>query len=217
MLIGATLAVLNPLSMVYFMVEWACYVTVTLTLKTPILVLRELKALKSSQKHQYPETLTSLLFCYLPLMMEASKEILSITWIVIGAPRTIINEMFLKNFKSNSWQTISPCGRKVVAWSDQIDTEILRKMSILTGATETEILLTAIVNSLKEYFRALDAKLPEYVLATANFVSRRELFVKNHEPRGLLCLPLPTRTPLFEDDLIETLQVCNYSKPIKNI
>ncbi|XP_043266539.1 uncharacterized protein [Venturia canescens] len=206
-LIGAIIRVLNPFNMVYSMMEWACYIIVTFTLKTPILILRELRALRSSQKHQYPETLTSLLFFYLPLMMEASIEVLSITWIAIGAPRAIVDEIFLKHAQSNSLQTISPCGRKVVAWSDQIDGDILGKISNLTGATETEILLTAVVGSLKEYFKSSGVEMPENVLATANFVSQRALFVKNHTPRGMLCLALPTRTPLFEDDLVEILQV----------
>ena len=134
-------------------------------------------------------------------------EIISITTIAIEAPRSILNQLFLKHAQSNLLQTISPCGRKVVAWSEEVDTEILRKISSVTGANETEILLAATVDSLKEYFRHSGLQIPDNVLATAKFVSQRALFVQNHETRGLLCLALPTRTPLFDDDLIEILQV----------
>ena len=207
MLFYALLVSLSPLEILNSIISWIWYLLVSLSLKTPILLLREIRALKSSQKHYYPETLTSLLFCYLPLIIQASIEILSISWIAIGAPRAIFDELFLKHVQSNQLQTISPCGRKVVAWSDEIDGEILRKISCLTGATETEILLTATVNSLKEYFKALELEIPSEVLATARFVSQRALFVKNQEARGILCLALPTKTRLFEDDLVEILQV----------
>lgn len=136
-------------------------------------------------------------------------ELFSITAKVVGAPRAILEELFLKHAQNNLLQTISPCGRKVVAWSEEVNTEILSKISSVTGANETEILLAATVDSLKEYFRHSGLQIPEEVLATAKFVSQRALFVQNHEARGLVCLALPTRTPLFEDDLIEILQVCN--------
>lgn len=208
MLLNALLKSMNPLEILYSTIAWTWYALVTLTLKTPIVLFREMRALGSSQKHHYPETLTSLLFCYLPLIVQASMEVLSIAGIVIGASRSIVDELFLRHSHENQLQTISPCGRKVVAWSDEIDADVLRKISCLTGATETEILLTATVSSLKEYFKASGVPIPQDVLATARYVSQRALYVKNHEARGILCLALPTRTPLFEDDLVEILQVC---------
>lgn len=134
-------------------------------------------------------------------------ELFSITWIAIGAPKLILEELFLKHPQANRLQTISPCGRKVVAWSEEVSLDVLRKITSVTGATEAEILLTATVDSLKEYFRHSGVRTPDDVLTTAKFVSQRAIFLHNNEARGIVCLALPTRTPLFEDDLLEILQV----------
>ncbi|XP_046141793.1 uncharacterized protein LOC114871014 isoform X1 [Osmia bicornis bicornis] len=198
---------LNPFELIYEAISWFWYLGVTLTLKTPILLLRELRALKSRHKHYYPDTLTSILWYYVPLIVLATMEVLSITWIAIRAPKTILEELFLKHPQTNRLQTTSPCGRKVVAWSEDVEFEVLRKISSMTGATEAEILLAAMVDSLKEYFRHSGVRIPDDVLATGKFISQRAIFVQNHEARGILCLALPTRTPLFEDDLVEILQV----------
>ncbi|XP_015433730.1 PREDICTED: uncharacterized protein LOC107189660 [Dufourea novaeangliae] len=198
---------LNPLEALYDTVLWFWYVTVTAILKTPILLLRELKALKSRHKHYYPDTVTAMLWYYLPLVVQASIEVFSITWITIKAPKMILEELFLKHPQVNRLQTTSSCGRKVVAWSDQVQLDVLRKISNMTGATEAEILLTATVDALKEYFRQSGVRIPDDVLATGKFVSQRAIFTQNLEARGILCLALPTKTPMFEDDLVEILQV----------
>lgn len=198
---------LRPLEIVYGVIVWNWYLTITLTLKTPILFLRELRALKSQHKHYYPDTLIYMLWCYVPLIHKAIKEMLSITWIAIKAPKTIFEELFLKHPQANRLQTTSPCGRKVVAWSEEVELDVLRKISNITGATEAEILLAATVDALKEYFRQSGVRIPDDVLATGKFVRQRTIFLQNHEARGILCLALPTRTPLFQDDLVEILQV----------
>ncbi|XP_076763938.1 uncharacterized protein LOC143431241 [Xylocopa sonorina] len=198
---------LNPLELLYIAIHWCWYLAVTLSLKTPVLLVRELRALKSRHKHHYPDTLISMLWCYVPLIFRATVEMISIAWIAIKAPKTIFEELFLKHPQANRLQTTSPCGRKVVAWSDEVQLDVLRKISSMTGATETEILLAVTVDALKEYFRQSGVRIPDNVLATGKFVRQRAIFVQNHETRGILCLALPTKTPLFEDDLVEILQV----------
>ncbi|XP_072743082.1 uncharacterized protein [Anoplolepis gracilipes] len=197
----------NPVDILYSCVALSWYIMVTSCLRTPLLLVRELQALKSRHKHYYPDTLTYMLSCYLPLIFQAIREVVSISWIAVTAPKIIVEELFLKHPQSNQLQTISPCGRKVVAWSEEIDIEHVRKIANVTGATETEILLAATVDTLKEYFRHSAVDIPDDVLATVKFVSQRAVFLRNHEARGILCLALPTRTPLFHDDLVEILQV----------
>lgn len=141
-------------------------------------------------------------------------EVVSIAWIAIKAPKTIFEELFLKHPQANRLQITSPCGRKVVAWSEEIKLDVLRKISSMTGATEAEVLLAATVDSLKEYFRHSGVRIPDDVLATGKFVEQRAIFLRNHQARGILCLALPTKTPLFEDDLVEILQVCMVIKLI---
>lgn len=196
----------NPINILHSCVALSWYITITLCLRTPLLLVQELQALKS-HKHCYPDTLTYMLSCYLSLIFQAIREVVSISWIAVTAPKIIIEELFLKHPQSNQLQTISPCGRKVVAWSEEVDVERVREITNVTGATETEILLAATVNTLKEYFRHSAVNIPDNVLATVKFVSQRAVFLRNHEARGILCLALPTKTPLFHDDLIEILQV----------
>jgi len=148
-----------------------------------------------------------MLSYYFPLLFQALWEAMSISWIIVTAPKVIIEELFLKHPQSNQLQTISPCGRKVVAWSDEVDIELIRKISGVSGATETEVLLAATVDALKEYFRYSCVSVPDDVFATVKYVSQRAVFLGNHEAHGIFCLALPTQTPLFHDDLIEILQV----------
>ncbi|XP_011639419.1 uncharacterized protein LOC105428689 [Pogonomyrmex barbatus] len=198
---------LNPIDILYSCVALSWYTMVTLSLKTPLLLVRELRALQSRQKHCYPDTLTYTLSCYLPLTFQAIRETVSVTWIAVTAPKIIMEELFFKHPQSNQLQTISPCGRKVVAWSEEVDVELVRKIANVTGATETEILLAATVDALKEYFRHSAVSVPDDIFATVKYVSQRAVFFRNHEAKGILCLALPTRTPFFHDDLIEILQV----------
>ncbi|XP_076169459.1 uncharacterized protein LOC143147771 isoform X2 [Ptiloglossa arizonensis] len=198
---------INPLEIFYGAFLWFWYLAVTFTLKTPIRILRELRALKSRHKHCYPDTLTSMLWYYLPLVLQAGIEVLSITWIGIKAPKMILQELFLKHPQANRLQTTSPCGRKVVAWSEEIQLEVLQNIANMTGATEAEILLAATVDALKKYFQISGVRIPNDVLATGKFIRQRAIFMQNHEARGILCLALPTKTPLFENDLVEILQV----------
>lgn len=197
----------NPICVLHSCVAWCWYIVIVSLLKTPLLLIRELQALKSRHKHCYPDTLTYMASCYLPLTFQAIREVVSISWIAVTAPKIVIEELFLKHPQSNQLQTISPCGRKVVAWSEEIDIELVREIANVTGATETEVLLAATVDSLKEYFRHSAVSIPDDVFATVKFVSQWAVFLRNHEARGILCLALPTRTPLFHDDLIEILQV----------
>lgn len=197
----------NPIDVLYTCIALSWYITITSFLKTPLLFVRELRALQSQRKHCYPDTWTYTLSCYLPLTYQALRETVSISWIAVTAPKIIIEELFWKHLQSNRLQTISPCGRKVVAWSEEVDVDLVRKIANVTGATETEILLAATVDALKEYFRHSAISVPDDVFATVKYVSQREVFLRNNEARGILCLALPIRTPLFHDDLVEILQV----------
>ncbi|EFN84341.1 uncharacterized protein LOC105183357 isoform X2 [Harpegnathos saltator] len=207
MVLDSVLKTFNPVDVFCSFVTWSWYIMITSLLKTPVLLLRELQALNSQRKHCHPETLTYTLWCYLPLMFQAMREAVSISWIAVTTPKVILEELFFKHPQSNRLQTISPCGRKVVAWSERVDVELVRKIANVTGATEAEILLTATVDALKEYFRHSTINIPNNVFATVKFVSQRAIFLRNHEARGILCLALPIRTPFFNDDLIEILQV----------
>lgn len=116
-------------------------------------------------------------------------------------------EELFRSRGSAEFRTLSQSGRKVVAWSDEIEIGLLQRISAVSAAGDAEILLAAAVDSLKEYFKCSGQPIPDQVLATAKFASQRSLYANNREANGLLCLALPTRTPLFDDDLVEILQV----------
>nr|XP_033321385.1 uncharacterized protein LOC117217699 isoform X1 [Megalopta genalis] len=202
----ALLKSLNPVDALFDGVLSFWRLTVTVALKMPVLLLKELRALRSRHKHYYPGTLTAILWYYIPLVFEATMETFSIISIAIKAPKLILEQLFLTHPEANRLQTTSPCGRKVVAWSEEIELDVLQKISDMTGATEAEILLTATVDALKQYFKQSHVVIPDRVLATGKFVKQRSVFMQNHEARGILCLALPTRTPLLDDDLVEILQ-----------
>lgn len=209
MILGSVVNSFNPIDVLCSLAALSWYIVITSLLKPPVLLIRELRALQSRRKHYYPDTLTYTLSCYLPLTVQALREAISISRIVVTAPKIIFEVLFLKHPHSSQLQTISPCGRKVVAWSEEVDVELVRRIADVTGATETEILLTATVDVLKEYLRRSAVSVPDDVFATVKYVSQRTVFLRNHESRGILCLALPIRTPLFHDDLIEMLQVRN--------
>lgn len=198
---------LDPIQNVTSIIHWLWYFTIISTVKTPLFIIRELRALQSRQKHYYPDTLTSVMSCYLPLIFQSFLEICSILKIISGATRSILDELFSKDKQSNQPQTVSTCGRKVIAWSVQVSIDTLDRISSVTGASHVDILLTAIVDSLKVYFQQSGDKVPRQVLATARYVSHRALFIKNKESQGILCLSLPTTTPHFDNDLVEILEV----------
>lgn len=152
---------------------------------------------------------------------------------MLSAPFAITGELLFRGRNGPNFRSVSQSGRKVVAWSDEIDVGLLRKIGTMSGASDAVILLAAAVDSLKEYFRwdlSLDTftcrwplplialtcfmilrcsgqPIPDEVLATAKFDSQRSIYVNDVEANGMLCLSLPTKTPLFEDDMIEILQV----------
>ncbi|XP_001606787.1 uncharacterized protein LOC100123177 [Nasonia vitripennis] len=203
----ALLNLLNPAEIARTTIAWFWYIGVTLTLKSPILFWREIRAVSLLHEHHYyPDSLVSIMSFYLPLIFRASLEMFSILTILASAPFAVIEELFRRR-SSAEFRPVSQTGRKVVAWSEEIDVGLLQKIAAVSGAGDAEILLAAAVDSLKEYFRCSGQVIPNEVLATAKFTSQRALYVSDCEARGLLCLALPTTTPHFEDDMVEILQV----------
>ncbi|XP_058805780.1 uncharacterized protein LOC131672524 isoform X2 [Phymastichus coffea] len=208
LLVQASINLLNPAEMLRTGAAWLWYLAVVATLKTPILLWREIRAASLlNEHHYYPDSLVSILSCYLPLIFRASLEALSILAIAAGAPLAIMEEL-LRGRGSDELRAVSQSGRKVVAWSEEIEVGLLQRIAAVSGAADAEILLAAAVDSLKEYFRCAARPLPAELLATAKFRSQRSLYAAGREPGagGLLCLALPTRAPLLDDDPVEMLQ-----------
>lgn len=168
----AVLNLLNPVEILRTSAAWLWYLLVTLTLKTPILLCREVRAASLlNEHHYYPDSLVSILSCYLPLIFKVSfpvsliasftksknfqstLEVFSILAIMLSAPFAITGELLFRGRNGPDFRSVSQSGRKVVAWSEEIDLGLLRKIGTMSGASDAVILLAAAVDSLKEYFR----------------------------------------------------------------
>lgn len=74
--------------------------------------------------------------------------------IFYSAPRVIFEEIFLPEHPRNvhQLQTLSFCGRKVVNWSAPVPVEIVKKLRQVTGSTTSEVAMSAVASSLRDYF-----------------------------------------------------------------
>jgi hypothetical protein len=181
---------------------YICAVTV------PIFVITEVWALVSRKtNYGFYETIAESSCNYWSLVLAAIKEASYIWTIIYTAPRILIQELVISHHgPKHQLQTVSLCGRKVVAWSDPIPLDIIRKISSSVGASATEILISAISGALREYFRQFCLPVPESVLTTARYFPVEGLMKHSRgvdsprfpTGRGLLCLPLPT-SPVYDD------------------
>ncbi|XP_011499973.1 PREDICTED: uncharacterized protein LOC105363859 isoform X2 [Ceratosolen solmsi marchali] len=205
---NALFNLLNPIENLRLIITWIWYFLISASIKAPIMLWREIRTAILLHKHNYySDSVVSTLSYYLPLLFRASLEVISILVIIVNAPFAIVRELFSNRDNAN-FRTVSQSGRKVVAWSEEIEIAFLQKMSTLNGASVTENLLAAAVDSLKEYFRYSGQSIPNEILATANFTSQKTLYVSDSDATGLLCLALPTKTPLLKEsnNLIGILQ-----------
>lgn len=75
LLLQALLNLLNPAEIVRTSVAWLWYLGVTVVLKSPILLWRELRAASLlHEHHNYPDSLVSIMSCYLPLIFRVSDS-----------------------------------------------------------------------------------------------------------------------------------------------
>ncbi|XP_021938483.1 uncharacterized protein LOC110839019 isoform X2 [Zootermopsis nevadensis] len=187
---------------VFWRTGYICAVTV------PLFAITEFWALVSRKtNYSFSETTAESSFNYWSLFLASIKEAVCIMTIIYTAPRMLIQELIISHHgPKHQLQTVSLCGRKVVAWSDPISLDIIRKISSSVGASTTEILVSAISGALREYFRQFCLPVPESVLTTARFFPLEGLMrhsrVDDRPPipsgRGLICLPLPT-SPVYDD------------------
>lgn len=188
---------LDPRNVAMGCLKIAWFFAVTTTLKVPVLIYYELAAVYSCLVLKYcahPHTFVGNIYSYVPLMYYASKELTFYVKILFQAPLTILREIF---FKSETFQTVTLCGRKVVAWSDPVKTEHLKAIARKTGTTETEVALAAASAGISQYLiHVIKEEIPDSLPITAMNVSSNFVFAggPNVKPSdsmsGILCLTL---------------------------
>ena len=205
---------LSPKQLLLSCISVCWWMSHTLTVALPLFVLHEIRSLVSmTVNHDLSERPTS----YLSLVLAAFKEAVCLCTIIYTAPRMLVQELVTSHRgTTHHLQTVSLCGRKVVAWSDPIPLDTIRKISSSIGTSTTAVLISSVSGALREYFRHFCLPIQESVLTTARYFplesltrpsrgadgSRRTL-----SGQGLLCLALPTST-LYDDpkEIVQEMQ-----------
>ncbi|KAE8738393.1 hypothetical protein FOCC_FOCC016114 [Frankliniella occidentalis] len=159
-----------------------------------VLVLALEAALLTKYRGRYTESLMSR-SPYLRLWWQSLHEAMRLAETVFRAPRLLVEDLLLSNRNQppHHFQTVSLCGRKVVAWSDPFPQDLIQQMADATGASSSEVCLSALSGALREYFRSHGLAVPENVLTTARYCLLEELVggPAQSGSGGLACIALP--------------------------
>nr|CAD7204931.1 unnamed protein product [Timema douglasi] len=196
---------LHPLNMILSTFYLGWWFLVTFSFKLPLLVLLEMKGLCMKGK---TSTFVHLVCLYCALLYDAAREMWLMLRILFTAPRILFEDLFMtRRGAKHQLQTVSLCGRKVVAWSEPVQLDLVRRIASATEATPSEVLISAVTGALREYFRQFGFPVPDSVLCTARFFPLESLLTSKSCPAdctpqrgGLLCLPLPTKIPRGDDN-----------------
>nr|CAD7449238.1 unnamed protein product [Timema bartmani] len=208
----AIINTLHPLNIILSILYLGWWFLVTFSFKLPLLFLLELRFLCMKGK---TSTFVHLVCLYCALMYDAAREIWIMLRILFTAPRILFEDLFMtRRGAKHQLQTVSLCGRKVVAWSEPVQLDLVRRIASATGATPSEVLISAVTGALREYFRQFGFPVPDSVLCTARFFPLESLLTSKSCPAGctpqrggLLCLPLPTKIPRGDNnDPVEGLK-----------
>lgn len=82
---------------------------------------------------------------YLRLGWHSLCELARLAHLVFRAPRLLIEDVLLSNRDQppHHFQTVSLCGRKVVAWSDPFPQDLIQQVAEATGASSSEVSVAA--------------------------------------------------------------------------
>lgn len=140
-------------------------------------------------------TFFKFFFEYIPLTWAAIKESYDIFYGLYSAPMLVYQEVFERNkyCDIHSLQKVSLCGRKVISWSDEIN---LDEIQSIPNITETELVFTAISNSLHDFFVKIDKchAPPQQIDVSFTSIDDSHLLGKsplNHDTNGMICLSMP--------------------------
>jgi hypothetical protein len=188
------------------------------TVALPVFIVNEIRSFVSMAANRgLSECTTERPFSYLYLVLAAVKEAFCLCAIIYTAPRMLLQELVTSHRGTlHHLQTVSLCGRKVVAWSDPVPLDTIGKISSSVGASTTAVLLSSVCGALREYFHQFCLPVPESVLTTARYFPMESLTRPSRgsdgstaslSGQGLVCLPLPT-SPVYDDpkDSLQEIQ-----------
>ncbi|XP_050298401.1 uncharacterized protein LOC126737520 [Anthonomus grandis grandis] len=173
------------------------FIMVSIPIRLPIILYSESLAFYSCLRLNYcpyPHTLIGILYYYIPLVYKSLLELLEMIKIIFLAPRTVVQDILLQE---ESLQTITLCGRKAVAWSDPVKTEVIKRTARKLGISDTEVSLSACAMGISKYFAQINDSVPNDVPVTMRNINSQYLFATgpNIKPAdsvsGIICLNLP--------------------------
>lgn len=201
----------DPRNVTLSVLKIAWFASIALAFKLPVLLYYEAAAFYSClvlKYCAYPHTFVGNVYSYVPLIYYATKELVYYLKILFQAPITILQEIF---FKSETFQTVTLCGRKVVAWSEPIRTENIRAIAKKSNATETEVALAATSAGISQYLiHVVKEAIPDSLPITAINVNSNFVFAcgPNVKPSdsisGILCLTLSSLQS--QKDMLQVLR-----------
>ncbi|KAF2896582.1 hypothetical protein ILUMI_09594, partial [Ignelater luminosus] len=210
--LNAVFETLHPINIIKGTINW-WYCGFVFTLKIPLLFYYEIMAFYSCltlQYCRYSNTMVGFVYNYVPLLYSTGKEICYYLKLLIQAPNIVLEQLL---FEPETIQTIPPCGRKVVAWSEPVKTELIRKIAKHTAVSETELLLATVSVTIARYCCQAGIIVPTEIPVTIRNVSSNYVFLSgtNVKPQdavsGLLGLRLPVLNAEKDETLLENLRV----------
>lgn len=219
--LNALFETIHPINIIKGVLNW-WYWLILLLLKVPVLIYQELMTVYSCYKTEYwgySNTITGFLYGYVPLFYNATNEICYYLGLLIQAPAIIFEQIV---FEPETIQTIPPCGRKVVSWSEPVNVNFIRKIAKSTGVSETEILLATISTTIARYCAQAGVVTPSEIPVTirnvnSNYIFRSGDYVKPQDcVSGLIGLRLPVLSSEKDETFLENLRVVqdNFAKAI---
>ncbi|KAK6643429.1 hypothetical protein RUM43_004934 [Polyplax serrata] len=161
---------LNPLSLLGNFIRGMWNIVVSL-IKLPLILACEFRSFCFMNDEKYSDTsyIRSFLSIW-ALVKDCIKESLYYCKLFYGGPR-------------------------VVSWSNAVPLEKIQAIQDVTGASPSEILITATSASLRDFLVQYSLDVPDTLLTTARYFP--QVINKTLTPcgSGILCLPLPIRNP----------------------
>lgn len=214
--LNALFETIHPINIIKDLLNW-WYWSLLLLIKIPVLIYQELMTLYSRYKAEYcgySNTITGFLYGYVPLFYNATKEICYYLGLLIQAPAIIFEQIV---FEPETIQTIPPCGRKVVSWSEPVNVNFIRKIAKSTGVSETEILLATISTTIARYCAQAGIITPSEIPVTIRNVNSNYIFLNGSyvKPQscvsGLIGVRLPVLSSEKDETFLENLSVVKHN------
>lgn len=202
---------LNPINIAKVTLKTTWFLILAVTLKIPLMIYLEIVAFFSCifMKYcVYPNTLIGNIYNYVPLFFYSSREVFEIFKVIFNTPRVVLKEI-KKPYETV--QTMTLCGRKVIAWSQPVRTQRLREIAASLNITETEVALSSISAAFSRYFEETNSKTPIQIPVCCRNYSSNYIFLTGNNVKsedsigGVICIDLPL---LYKDrDILKNLKM----------